>query len=144
MDKATKHAMALEIEIYLKKHPDAKLKDVKKFVLSGVNNLNLLCCFQNCWYLSNRECLVNSKGRSSAACSHQGYRNFKTNWTNFKQKMEAHQQWQKSVQKYDCINPKSHNCNDWKGWCTGPQGWLCQCRGRCLIGTWLTYVIVCI
>ena len=89
----------------------------------------------------NRECLVNSKGRSSAACSHQGYRNFKTN---FKQKMEAHQQWQKSVQKYDCINPKSYNCNDWKGWCTGPQGWLCQCRGRCLIGTWLTYVIVCI
>ena len=48
MDKATKHAMALEIEIYLKKQPDAKLKDVKKFVLSGVNNLNLLCCFQNC------------------------------------------------------------------------------------------------
>ena len=48
MDKAKKHAMALEIEIYLKKHPDAKPKDVKKFVLSGVNNLNLLCCFQNC------------------------------------------------------------------------------------------------
>ena len=48
MDKATKHALALEIEIYLKKHPDAKPKDVKKFVLSGVNNLNLLCCFQNC------------------------------------------------------------------------------------------------
>ena len=42
MDKATKHAMALEIEIYLKKHPDAKPKDVKQFVLSGVNNLNLL------------------------------------------------------------------------------------------------------
>ena len=42
MDKATKHALALEIEIYLKKHPDAKPKDVKKFVLSGVNNLNLL------------------------------------------------------------------------------------------------------
>ena len=42
MDKATKHALALEIEIYLKKHPDAKPKDVKQFVLSGVNNLNLL------------------------------------------------------------------------------------------------------
>ena len=42
MDKAKKHALALEIVIYLKKHPDAKPKDVKKFVLSGVNNLNLL------------------------------------------------------------------------------------------------------
>ena len=29
MDKAKKHALALEIEIYLKKHPDAKPKDVK-------------------------------------------------------------------------------------------------------------------
>ena len=49
MDKATKHALALEIEIYLKKHPDAKPKDVKKFIENVASKTADIYPKENVW-----------------------------------------------------------------------------------------------
>ena len=55
MDKAKKHALALEIEIYLKKHPDAKPKDVKKFVENVASKTADIYPIENVWSILKAE-----------------------------------------------------------------------------------------